>query len=290
MRWEGHRESSNVEDLRGRGGGGGLPIGGGLGIGAIVIALVGGAIFGINPLTILEILGGGGGAHVAQQQGPAQAPPAGDRGAQFVSVVLADTEDVWAKLFREGGATYQPPKLALFRGAVGTACGTGQSAMGPFYCPADQKIYIDLNFYDTLRTRLGAPGEFAQAYVIAHEVGHHVQDVLGVTRQVAQARGRLNQAQNNALSVRVELQADCYAGVWAHHSEQGKKWLDPGDIEEAMNAAAKIGDDALQGNAGRAVVPESFTHGSSAQRQQWFMTGYKTGSVQACDTFKAARI
>ena len=159
--------------------------------------------------------------------------------------------------------------------------------MGPFYCPADQKIYIDLNFYDTLRNRLGAPGEFAQAYVIAHEVGHHVQHVLGVMQKVAQARGRLNQAQNNALSVRVELQADCYAGVWAHHSEKGKDWLDPGDIEAAMNAAAKIGDDALQANAGRAVVPESFTHGSSAQRQQWFMTGYKTGSVQACDTFKA---
>lgn len=288
MRWEGHRESSNVEDMRsGGGGGGGLPIGGGLGIGAIVLAVVGGAIFGINPLTILEILGGGGAPVAQQQQGPAQAPPANDRGAQFVSVVLADTEDVWSKLFQAGGAQYAAPKLVLFRGAVGTACGTGQSAMGPFYCPADQKIYIDLNFYDTLRTRLGAPGEFAQAYVIAHEVGHHVQDVLGVTRQVAQARGRLNQSQNNAMSVRVELQADCYAGVWAHHSQQGKNWLDPGDIEAAMNAAAKIGDDALQANAGRAVVPESFTHGSSAQRQQWFMTGYKGGSVQACDTFKA---
>lgn len=288
MRWEGHRESSNVEDMRsGGGGGGGLPIGGGLGIGAIVLAVVGGAIFGINPLTILEILGGGGAPVAQQQQGPAQAPPANDRGAQFVSVVLADTEDVWSKLFQAGGAQYAAPKLVLFRGAVGTACGTGQSAMGPFYCPADQKIYIDLNFYDTLRTRLGAPGEFAQAYVIAHEVGHHVQDVLGVTRQVAQARGRLNQSQNNAMSVRVELQADCYAGVWAHHSQQGKNWLDPGDIEAAMNAAAQIGDDALQANAGRAVVPESFTHGSSAQRQQWFMTGYKGGSVQACDTFKA---
>jgi hypothetical protein len=161
----------------------------------------------------------------------------------------------------------------------------GQAAMGPFYCPGDQKIYIDLGFYDVLRSRLGAPGEFAQAYVIAHEVGHHVQDELGITRKVDAQRSRMSQAQANAVSVRVELQADCFAGVWAHHSEQSKNWLDPGDIESAMNAAAKIGDDTLQKSAGRAVVPESFTHGSSAQRQKWFMTGYKTGSVKACDTF-----
>jgi predicted metalloprotease len=286
MRWEGNRESDNVEDVRGSGGGG-FPIGGGgLGIGAVVIALVGGAIFGINPLTILSMLSGGGGAPVAQQA-PAHAPPADDRGAKFVSVVLADTEDVWGKLFQAGGATYHAPKLVLFRGAVGTACGTGQSAMGPFYCPGDKKVYIDLNFYDVMRSRLGAPGEFAQAYVIAHEVGHHVQDELGITRKVDQMRSRMNQTQANAVSVRVELQADCFAGVWAHHSQQGKQWLDPGDIESAMNAASKIGDDALQRNAGRAVVPESFTHGSSAQRQHWFQTGYQTGSVKACDTFKA---
>ena len=290
MRWEGNRESSNVEDMRdsGGGGGGGFGFGGrSIGIGTIVIALVGGAIFGINPLTILGILSGGGGPAPVQQQGPAPAPPAGDRQAKFVSIVLADTEDVWAKIFQSGGATYQPPKLVLFRGAVGTACGTGQSAMGPFYCPGDKKVYIDLNFYETLQKRLGAPGEFAQAYVIAHEIGHHVQDLLGITQKVAALRGRQSQSQSNALSVRVELQADCYAGLWAHHSQQGKKWLDPGDIESAMNAAAKIGDDALQGSRGGAVVPESFTHGSSAQRQRWFNTGYQTGSVKACDTFSA---
>jgi hypothetical protein len=284
MRWEGGEESSNVEDARGSSGGGGFSIGGGgLGIGAIVIALVGGAIFGINPLTILSMLSGGGAP--VQQQAPAHAPPANDQAAKFVSVVLRNTEDVWGQLFQAGGATYHPPKLVLFRGSYPTACGMGQAAMGPFYCPGDQKIYIDLGFYDVLRSRLGAPGEFAQAYVIAHEVGHHVQDELGITRKVDQARSRMSQTQGNAISVRVELQADCFAGVWAHHSQQSKNWLDPGDIESAMNAAAKIGDDTLQRSAGHAVVPESFTHGTSAQRQHWFQAGYKTGSVKACDTF-----
>ena len=291
MRWEGNRESSNVEDARDSGGGGGgFGLGGkSIGIGTIVIALVGGAIFGINPLTILGMLSGGGGS-APVQQAPAHAPPAGDQGAKFVSVVLADTEDVWGKLFSAGGATYHAPKLVLFRGATGTGCGTGQSAMGPFYCPADQKVYIDLAFYDTLRSRLGAPGEFAQAYVIAHEVGHHVQNELGIAGKVDAMRSRAGQAQGNALSVKVELQADCFAGVWAHHSQQSKNWLDPGDIEAAMNAAAKIGDDALQRSAGRAVVPESFTHGSSAQRQRWFNAGYQSGSVKACDTFSAGNL
>jgi predicted metalloprotease len=224
------------------------------------------------------------------QQGPAHAPPANDQGAKFVSVVLADTEDVWGEIFKAGGATYHPPKLVLFRGATTTGCGTGQSAMGPFYCPEDQKVYIDLSFYDTLRTRLGAPGEFAQAYVIAHEVGHHVQDELGITRKVEAARSRMNQTQANALSVRVELQADCFAGVWANHSQQSKHWLDPGDIESAMNAAAKIGDDALQKSAGRSVVPESFTHGTSAQRQRWFNAGYQGGTVKGCDTFSTSSL
>jgi predicted metalloprotease len=289
MRWEGNRESDNVEDRRDEGGGGGgFGFGGGtIGIGAIVIALIGGAVFGINPLTILSMLSGGGGPAPQVQQAPAHRPPADDRGAKFVSVVLADTEDVWTQVFRQGGATYHPPKLDLFRGAIGTACGTGQSAMGPFYCPADQKVYIDLGFYDTLRSRLGAPGEFAQAYVIAHEVGHHVQDELGITRKVDSMRSRMSQAQANALSVRVELQADCLAGVWANRSQQSKQWLDPGDIESAMNAAAKIGDDALQRSAGRAVVPDSFTHGSSAQRQHWFDAGYEGGTVKGCDTFNS---
>jgi hypothetical protein len=289
MRWEGNRESSNVEDLRGGsgGGGGGFGFGGrSIGIGTIVIALVGGAIFGINPLTILSILSGGG-APVAQQQGPAPAPPANDPMARFVSTVLADTEDVWKQLFAQGGATYREPKLVLFRGAVGTACGTGQSAMGPFYCPADSKVYIDLGFYQTLKDRLGAPGDFAQAYVIAHEVGHHVQHQLGITEQAERLRARAGRAEGNAISVRVELQADCFAGVWAHHAQNARQILEQGDVEEAMNAAEKIGDDALQQASGRAIVPDSFTHGTSQQRQRWFATGLKTGSVKACDTFNA---
>ena len=288
MRWEGNRESSNVEDARGGGGGGGFSLGGrSIGIGTIVIALVGGAIFGINPLTILSILSGGDPGQVQQQQGPAKAPPADDRMAKFVSTVLADTEDVWKQLFSQGGATYKEPHLVLFRGAVATACGTGQSAMGPFYCPGDQKVYIDLNFYETLKTRLGAPGDFAQAYVIAHEVGHHVQNQLGITGKMEQLRGQASKAQYNAMSVKVELQADCFAGVWAHHAQNARQILEQGDVEEAMNAAAKIGDDALQGSRGGAVVPESFTHGTSAQRQKWFNTGLKTGSVKACDTFSS---
>lgn len=291
MRWEGNRESSNVEDYRSGGGGGGGSFGGfggrSIGIGTIVIALVGGAIFGINPLTILGILSGGGGPAPQVQQAPAQRPPADDTMARFVSTVLADTEDVWKQLFSQGGATYREPRLALFRGAIGTACGQGQAAMGPFYCPADQKVYIDLNFYETLKTRLGAPGDFAQAYVIAHEVGHHVQHQLGITNRVDAMRGRASQAEQNAASVRLELQADCFAGVWAYHAQNARQILEQGDVEEAMNAAARIGDDALQGSRGGAVVPESFTHGTGAQRQRWFATGLKTGSVKACDTFSA---
>jgi len=288
MRWEGNRESSNVEDVRSGGGGFGGFGGRSIGIGTIVVALVGGALLGVNPLTLLGILTGGG-SPVVQQQGPAQAPPADDKMAKFVSTVLADTEDVWKQLFTQGGATYKDPKLVLFRGAVGTACGTGQSAMGPFYCPGDQKVYIDLNFYETLKTRMGAPGDFAQAYVIAHEVGHHVQNLLGITQQAErlQARGG---AQANGVSVRVELQADCFAGVWAHHAQNARQILEQGDVEEAMNAAAKIGDDALQKQSGRVVVPESFTHGSSEQRQRWFNTGLKSGSVKACDTFSTRNL
>jgi uncharacterized protein len=290
MRWEGNRESNNVEDMRSGGGGGGFGLGGGtIGIGTIVLALIGGAIFGINPLTLLGILSGGGGAPV-QQQAPAHAPPANDVQAKFVSTVLADTEDVWKQVFSQAGATYVEPKLVLFRGAVRTGCGSGQAAMGPFYCPADQKVYIDLSFYDTLSQRLGAPGEFARAYVIAHEVGHHVQKLTGVADRVDQLRARSSEAQGNALSVRTELQADCYAGVWAHYSQQSKQWLEPGDIEAAMNAAQKIGDDTLQRSSGRAVVPESFTHGSSAQRQRWFMAGLQNGTVKSCDTFNTRNL
>ena len=292
MKWEGNRESDNVEDRRdgsggGGGGGSGLLGGRGIGIGTIVIALVGGWIFGINPLTILSLLSGGGGVEQVQQQAPAQRPPADDRMAKFVSTVLADTEDVWKDVFAKGGKQYQEPHLVLFRGATPTACGTGQAAMGPFYCPGDQKVYIDLAFYETLKNRLGAPGDFAQAYVIAHEVGHHVQNLMGISAKMDQMRGRVSQTEYNALSVRLELQADCLAGVWAHHAQNARQILDNGDVEEAMNAAAKIGDDALQRAGGGAVVPESFTHGTGAQRQRWFNAGLQGGSVKGCDTFAA---
>lgn len=288
MKWEGNRESDNVEDRRsgsGGGGGGGLLGGRSIGIGTIVIALLGGWMFGISPLTILSLLSGGGAPTAQVQQAPAQRPPADDQMARFVSTVLADTEDVWTDVFSKGGGTYQKPKLVLFRGATPTACGQGQSAMGPFYCPGDQKVYIDLGFYQTLQRQLGAPGDFAQAYVIAHEVGHHVQNLLGISAKVEQARGRMSEAEYNALSVRVELQADCLAGVWAHHANNARQLLESGDVEEAMNAAAKIGDDALQRSSGGAVVPDSFTHGTSAQRQRWFAAGLKNGSVKGCDTF-----
>ncbi len=288
MKWEGQRESENVEDRRAGGGLGGLPVrlggGRGIGIGTIVVALIAGWIFGINPLTLLGLFGGGGPGAV-EQQAPAQAPPANDPAARFVSVVLADTEDIWRALFKEAGSTYREPRLVLFRGAIPTACGTGQSAMGPFYCPGDQKVYIDLGFFDTMRSRLGSPGDFAQAYVIAHEVAHHVQNQLGITGQVDAQRARQSEAQGNAASVRVELQADCFAGVWAHHSQKGKGWLEQGDLEEALNAASQIGDDNLQRKSQGMVVPESFTHGSSAQRVSWFKRGFGSGSVKQCNTF-----
>ena len=293
MKWEGNRESDNVEDRRGDGGGGfgGLPIGGrSVGLGTIVVALVAGWIFGINPLTLIGALSGGSSAPVVQQQSAARPPPADDQAAKFVSTVLADTEDVWTDIFKQSGSAYRKPTLVLFRGATRTACGTGQSAMGPFYCPGDQKVYIDLGFFDTLKRQLGAPGEFAQAYVVAHEVGHHVQDLLGISGKVDAMRSRLSETDSNALSVRVELQADCFAGVWAFHAQASRQILENGDIESAMNAAQKIGDDALQRSAGRAVVPDSFTHGTSAQRQRWFMNGIQSGSIKSCDTFKTRNL
>jgi len=263
-------------------------MGRGIGIGTIVVALVGGWGLGIDPMTILGALSGG--QETAVQQAPAQRPPADDRMAQFVSTVLADTEDVWKGVFAQGGAQYQEPRLVLFRGVTPTACGTGQSAMGPFYCPGDQKVYIDLGFYETLRDRLGAPGDFAQAYVVAHEVGHHVQNLLGITEKLEHRRGRVSQAEYNALSVRLELQADCLAGLWAHHADKARQVLENGDVAEAMNAAARIGDDAVQRAGGGAVVPESFTHGTSEQRQRWFNNGLRGGSVKGCDTFSAGNL
>lgn len=259
-----------------------------IGIGSIAIALVVSYFLGINPMTVLNVLSGG--SAPTSQQAPAQKPPADDRMAQFVSTVLGDTEDVWSKVFTQGGATYQQPKLVLFRGATATACGQGQAAMGPFYCPADQKVYIDLGFYETLKNQLGAPGDFAQAYVIAHEVGHHVQNLLGITTKMDQMRGRVSEKEYNVMSVRLELQADCFAGVWANHAQEARQLLEAGDVEEAMNAAARIGDDALQGARGGSVVPESFTHGTSEQRQRWFNNGLKNGSVKRCDTFSAPQL
>ena len=285
MKWEGNRQSDNVEDRR-SGGGGGFIGGRSIGIGTVVIALIGWGVFGIDPLTTIGVLSGGGEPQV-QQQGPASAPPAGDRQAAFVSTVLASTEDVWGQIFRQGGAQYRAPKLVLFRGATPTACGTGQSAMGPFYCPGDHKVYLDMGFFDTMSRQLGAPGEFARAYVIAHEVGHHVQALLGTTAKIDSMRGRVSQRDQNQLSVRLELQADCYAGVWANHSQQARQWLDQGDIESAINAAEQIGDDTLQRQQTGTVRPDAFTHGSSAQRVRWFTQGFKTGSVQSCDTFGA---
>ncbi|MBC7995399.1 MAG: neutral zinc metallopeptidase [Rhizobacter sp.] len=294
MKWEGNRESDNVEDARssGGGGGGGFRLGGGrgIGLGTVAVALVAGWVFGINPLTVLGLLSGDGGMAPQSQQAPAQRPPADDKLAQFVSVVLADTEDVWREQFKQLGSTYREPKLRLFRGSEPTACGRGEAAMGPFYCPGDQKVYIDLTFYETMRNRMGAPGDFAQAYVIAHEVGHHVQNLLGISGKVDSMRGKVSEAQQNALSVRLELQADCFAGVWAHHAQNARQILEQGDLEEALNAASQIGDDTLQRKSRGTVQPETFTHGSSAQRVAWFKKGIQTGSVAQCNTFEARQI
>jgi len=280
MRLDDEEQSSNVEDRRGGGVGAG-----GLSIGAVVVALVASYFFGVSPSTVLGLLGQS--SH-NNQPVAAHKPPADDRMAVFVAKVLHSTETTWEVLFRESGKHYQDPKLVLFSGSTPTACGAGQAAMGPFYCPGDRQVYIDLAFYQDLKDRFKAPGEFAEAYVIAHEVGHHVQNLLGISGKVHAAQQRAHsKAQANALSVRLELQADCYAGIWANRSQQAKQWLDADDIESAVNAAQQIGDDTLQKRGQGYAVPDSFTHGSSAQRVRWFMQGYKTGSVQACDTFNA---
>ena len=293
MKWEGGRESENVEDRRGGGGGGG----GGMlakgGIGAVLIAVV--AMFlGIDPSMILGLLGGGGGPTSSgpqvSQQAPAKRPPADDVGAKFVSVVLADTEDTWGSLFKQGNSQYRAPKLVLFRGAVQSACGNAQAAMGPFYCPGDQKVYIDLSFFDELEQRFRAPGDFAKAYVVAHEIGHHVQNLLGIAEKVEAQRRRLSEAENNKLSVRMELQADCLAGIWAHHANRTRHILERGDVEAAMAAATAIGDDRLQKQARGYVSPESFTHGSSEQRVRWFRRGLDSGQINQCNTFQAREL
>jgi predicted metalloprotease len=293
MKWEGNRESDNVEDRRGddSGGGGGFGFGGrSVGLGTIAIALVASYFLGVSPITILNVLTGGAPDMSQVAEEPARRPPGSDHMAKFVSTVLADTEDTWTALFRAQGNNYVNPRLVLFSGATPTACGTGQSAMGPFYCPGDQKIYIDLSFYRLMQQRFKVSGEFAQAYVIAHEVGHHVQNLLGISGQVEKARRRTSETQGNALSVRLELQADCFAGVWAHHADRTRSILEEGDVEAALNAASAIGDDALQRQAQGQVVPDSFTHGTSAQRVRWFKHGIQTGKMEACNTFEARQL
>lgn len=290
MRMDDHRESDNIEDRRGRSGGGGLRLGGGkIGLGTIAIALIASYFLGINPMTVLNMLAGGG-MPAIEQQAPASRPPADDPTAIFVSRVLASTEDTWNQAFREMGKEYQEPKLVLFSGSTPTACGTGQSAMGPFYCPGDQKVYIDLTFFRELKDQFKAPGEFAQAYVVAHEVGHHVQHLLGIADQVQQAKQRVGETEGNALSVRMELQADCLAGVWGKRTDTMKSVLEPGDLEAALTAASAIGDDRLQQQSQGRIVPESFTHGSSAQRMRWFRRGFDSGDFNQCNTFKAKQL
>jgi len=292
MRWEGDRQSDNVEDRRGDGGGGGggFGFGGGtIGIGTIVIALLGSWFFGVSPTTILSLLSGGGSAPQVQQA-PAH-PPANDRETQFVRTVLGYTEDTWGQIFRANGASYQAPRLVLFSRQTGTGgCGAGQAATGPFYCPADRKVYIDLSFFQLMQQRFKVGGEFTQAYVIAHEVGHHVQNLLGISGKVDSARRNLSESQANAMSVRLELQADCFAGVWAYHTNQAKQIVQQGDIESALAAASAIGDDALQRQSRGEVVPDSFTHGTSEQRVRWFTRGVQTGSVEQCNTFEARQL
>jgi len=253
------------------------------GIGVVVIALIA-MFFGVDPRVILQDAGS---PQPAQTGAPVD--PAQDRVKDFVSVVLADTEDTWGEIFRRGGAQYQVPRLVLFSGAVQSACGYAQAAVGPFYCTGDQKVYLDLDFFQTLEKRLGAKGDFAQAYVIAHEIGHHVQNQLGISSKVAQAAQRGGKEQANRLSVRQELQADCFAGIWANHANRSRQVLEAGDIEEGLNAASAIGDDRLQMQARGYVAPESFTHGSSEQRVSWFKRGLKSGELSACDTFKAGK-
>ena len=290
MKWEGNRESDNVEDRRdGGGSGGGFGFGGrSIGIGTVAIALIGSYFLGVSPMTIINALSGGGAMAPMQQQQQQRAstPPAADTQARFVSTVLADTEDTWTELFRAQNAQYRKPKLVLFTGATQTACGTGETASGPFYCPGDQKVYIDLAFYRLMQQRFNVNSEFAQAYVIAHEVGHHVQHLLGIDEQVTAARGG-SQKRANAMSVKLELQADCFAGVWAFHANRSRNILEQGDVEGALAAASAIGDDTLQQQSQGRVVPDSFTHGTSAQRVRWFNKGSETGEFTRCDTFGA---
>lgn len=287
MRWQGRRESQNVEDVRGQGGGpagGGRMVGGGLGMLVIVLIVW---LLGGDPMSLLSQMSqqGGGPAPSGQSDAPRSAEE--EEASRFVKVVLADTEEVWGDVFQSLGGEYQQPKLYLFTNQVRSGCGAASAEMGPFYCPADQNVYIDLSFFETMRSELGASGDFAQAYVIAHEVGHHVQKLLGTSDKVNEMRGRISQEEYNRLSVRLELQADFYAGMWARHGQEKFHFLEEGDLEEALNAALAIGDDTLQRKAQGRVVPAAFTHGTSEQRARWFKKGYETGDIRQGDTFSA---
>lgn len=282
MRWAGRRGSSNIEDRRGirfKGAGG-------IGLGTIVIALIA-AYFGLDPNVVTQL------APTSSQQAeqvPYEETAEEAQLREFISVVLADTEETWGALFAQAGGEYEEPTLVLFSGAVESACGFAQAAVGPFYCPGDRRVYIDLAFYRDLKTQLGAPGDFAQAYVVAHEVGHHVQTLLGISERNMAARRSASEVEANALSVRQELQADCFAGIWAHNADRSRQMLEPGDIEEGLNAARAIGDDRLQQQSRGVVVPDSFTHGTSEQRVRWFKRGYESGSVKECDTFAVNQV
>ncbi|TBW37653.1 metalloprotease [Siculibacillus lacustris] len=319
MRWDGHRESGNIEDRRdeggdggdggpgggfGGGGFGGLPINlGGGGIGTIVIMLIVAWVLGINPLTLLSGMPVGPG-QPRMAQGPShgsapRSPARTDQLTRFVAVVLGDTEDRWAEILpaqagelvpKAAGMRYREPTLVMFTGSTRSGCGQADRSSGPFYCPADGKVYIDLAFYDELKTRFKAPGDFAQAYVIAHEIGHRVQDLIGILPAFNQARAKMSEREQNRASVKVELQADCFAGVWAHEAQKERDFIEPGDIEQALNAASRIGDDSIQKSTRGYVVPDSFTHGSSEQRVRWFKIGFESGRMKSCDTFKAPNL
>ncbi|MFM5379240.1 KPN_02809 family neutral zinc metallopeptidase [Aeromonas dhakensis] len=280
MRWQDRRESNNVEDRRQQGGGGGIPIGGKGRLILLVVVMVAG-YYGVDLSPLLN--------EPASQTPPQRqemSQPAKDPLARFTSVMLASTEDAWGEIFQQSGNRYQAPKLVLYRGATRTGCGQGQSVMGPFYCPADRTVYIDLSFYQEMRDKLGADGDFAQGYVVAHEVGHHVQNLLGIERKMREQQQGLSRAEQNKLSVKLELQADCFAGVWGHYMER-EQVLETGDLEEALNAAQAIGDDRLQQQSQGRVIPDSFTHGSSAQRYAWFKRGFDSGKPASCNTFAA---
>ncbi len=285
MKWEGQRESENVEDRRGMGGGH-IAAGGGLGLVAMVVLAL---FFGVDPSQLLNQMGD---QQVSSDQpsGPYQETAEEAQRSKFARVVLADTEDTWTSIFRDAGRQYEQPHLVLFSGSVDSACGYAQAAMGPFYCPNDHKVYLDLSFFDDMDGKLQAGGDFAKAYVIAHEIGHHVQTLLGITSQVASARGGGSGEGSTGLSVRTELQADCFAGVWANRTEKEKHILESGDIDAALNAAAAVGDDRLQQRARGYVVPESFTHGTSQQRSRWFRRGFDSGDLNQCDTFGASSL